>query len=93
MATVGYVTTSNFGGTLAIEVGKVADATGFLGRLKDAAFAAYSAAGNSWAALEGGDFGADTGQGQAYYDAINGLYTALTTVNAVAFRNQLDKGA
>lgn len=93
MATVVYVTTANFGAKLAAAVGDIAEATAELGRIKDAAFAAYSAAGPNWNALEGGDFGAAASGGQAYYDALNGLYTALTTTNANAFRNQLDKGA
>lgn len=91
MATVSYVTTAPFGGKLATAVGDIADATARLGRIKDDAFAVFSTA--SWVGLEGGDFGAGAGNGQAYYDAVSGLYAALTTSNANAFRNQLDKGA
>lgn len=92
MATINYDVETNFGAAVAIAVGKVQEAIATLQRTKDAAFAAYSVS-TDWAALEGGDFGAPTGGGQAYYDAISGLIAELTSSDANIFKNRLDRGA
>ena len=93
MATINDDVETNFGAAVALAVGKLQEATAELARAKDVAFAAYGAAGNSWAALEGGDFGAPVAGGQAYYDAISGLLAELTNSNATIFKNRLDRGA
>lgn len=93
MATVGYVTTSNFGGKLSLDVGSLRTVSARLHRIRDAASALASTATTSYALLEGGDFGAAAGQGTAYFTALNGLCLALDNGAILSGVDQLDKGA
>lgn len=91
MATVSYSTSANFGAKTAIAIGNLRSALADLTRVRDAASALAN--NTSWDLLEGGDFGVSSGQGQAFFDAINGMCLALNTQQALAGFNNLDKGA
>lgn len=93
MATVKYSTQCLFGNEIAEAFGNIARGKATIKRALDAASALANAGGQDFTRLVGGDFGAETGNGQTLFDGLNGAFMALDTSQMNAALNSMDKGA
>lgn len=90
MSRITYSATTIFGKITAETVNDMLNATATLSRLKATMDDAVGSP-PTWANLEGGDFGVGTGEGEAFYNTIVSLQTAMVAIPAYTI-NSLDMG-
>lgn len=90
MSRIAYSATTIFGKMTAETINSMLVDTATLGRLKSTMDDAVGSPA-VWTNLEGGDFGVSTGNGQAFYNTVVSLWSAMAAIPAFTV-NSLDMG-